>query len=29
MVKKSEPIEELKTFKEPKTAVRKVAVMMD
>ncbi|MFD2719945.1 hypothetical protein ACFST9_14550 [Hymenobacter monticola] len=28
-VKKSEPIEELKTFKEPKIAMRKVPVMMD
>lgn len=28
-VKKSEPIEELKTFKDPKVAMRKVAVIMD
>ena len=28
-VKKSEPIEELKTFKDPKVAMRKVPVMMD
>lgn len=27
--KKSEPVEELKTFKDPKVAMRKVAVMMD
>jgi hypothetical protein len=29
MVKKSEPIEELKTIKEPRIAMRKVAVMID
>jgi hypothetical protein len=28
-IKKSEPIEELKTFKDPKVAMRKVAVMME
>lgn len=28
-VKKSEPIEELKTFRDPKVAMRKVAVIMD
>jgi hypothetical protein len=28
-VKKSEPIEEFKTFKDPKVAMRKVAVTMD